>query len=332
MKKIMIICFIALLCPVQIQKIKGNESKIELDVTISTKLDITMKADGTTTVSTINVKNNSKVNEVFVKSMKLTPNNGWSLKSEYYDMHRLKANTKAIKFGLNRNDDIEWFDEDEGLTVGDTLTMSQSKSYSFSVERTAFTKRVDTQNAFNLEITITDIPFKEYAHEPVIMNDLLNGKLLVSDSFEFDESTGTLISYIMNYDDYKVIIPKEVNGIPVKIIGSNFASMVGNKKIVIPNGVMSIESDALRDAGDYNEEFVLPPSITYVGDGAIALNATSIKFTSLTPPVFDMQYNACISGDSDRKIYVPKASLNAYYDATDYYTSSPKVEGKIVGY
>lgn len=329
MKRILIICLLILFYP--LQKVNAIESKFELNVTVSTKLDITMKADGTTSVSSVSVKNNSNINEVYVKSMKLIARNGWSIESEYTDMQEEKSNTQAIKFGLQRNNDTEWFDEDEGLAVNDTLLKNQSKAYSFNVERTAFTKRISTQNAFSLEIKITDIPFREYSHEPKIMNDLINENVYVSESFDFDESTGTVI-YMGDYNDYQVIIPKEINDIPVTTIGQGFSGMMGNKKLVIPNGVTRIEMDALRDAGDFNEDFILPSSISYIGDGAISLDASSIKFMSTVPPTFDMKYNPCISGDSERIIYVPKASLNAYYNATDYYTSSPKVEGRIVGY
>jgi hypothetical protein len=76
------------------------------------------------------------------------------------------------------------------------------------------------------------------------------------------------------YGDQYIEIPSKINKIPVKIVGKGAFIDNGEnafnkkiKKIIIPKGVIRIESNAFKDCRElYSVE--IPDSIIYIGEGA----------------------------------------------------------------
>ncbi len=96
------------------------------------------------------------------------------------------------------------------------------------------------------------------------------------DLFEIDEN-GRLTAY-HGFED-EVVIPQSIQGIAVTAIASYFAAAVNMPRVVLPEGVITIENYAFREAHGLRE-IVLPSTLQYIGIGAFQ----RCGLTSLTIP------------------------------------------------
>lgn len=108
--------------------------------------------------------------------------------------------------------------------------------------------------------------------------------------FEFDPATGTIIRY--KGTDSKIVVPFEIDGVEVKIIGSYFnsASYSVFNEITLPNTVTTLESGAFQ--GSVITNFNMPNSIINIGDYCFAdtLYLQSINFSNNLEVVGDYAF------------------------------------------
>ena len=117
-------------------------------------------------------------------------------------------------------------------------------------------------------------------------------------------------------------IPNSVTGIG----NSAFAFCTSLTSLEIPNSVTSIGSSAFYHCYSLTS-IEIPDSVTSIGDYAFygCTGLTSVYIKSTTPPVLGGYY--VFDGNvSDRKIYVPRASLNAYKTAEGWRKYADAIE------
>ena len=117
------------------------------------------------------------------------------------------------------------------------------------------------------------------------------------------------------------IIPNSVTS-----IGSYaFSGCSGLTSIEIPNSVTSIGSYAFSGCSGLTS-IEIPNSVTSIRQNAFSdcSNLSSIYIKSTTPPT--LGFNAFYRNASKRKIYVPRASLNAYKTASDWSAYADAIE------
>jgi hypothetical protein len=112
----------------------------------------------------------------------------------------------------------------------------------------------------------------------VIYNDYFSKEAINAKYFTFDSTTGTIINYA--YDSPKdVVIPSEIRGVPVRIIGENAFILQKLKSVVIPSSVTRIETMAF--ASNKLTSVTIPNSVTYIGELAFLENLlTNVEIPS----------------------------------------------------
>ena len=86
--------------------------------------------------------------------------------------------------------------------------------------------------------------------------------------FEFDPTTGTLIRYKGTAN--RIVVPAEIDGVEVKILGSYFSNASYNvfNDIILPNTITRLEEGSLQNS---NITYLnLPNSVEYIGVNAFA--------------------------------------------------------------
>ena len=101
--------------------------------------------------------------------------------------------------------------------------------------------------------------------------------------------------------------------------------IAGCKNTIIPNSVTSIGSYAFSGCSGLTS-IEIPNSVTSIRQNAFSdcSNLSSIYIKSTTPPT--LGFNAFYRNASKRKIYVPRASLNAYKTASDWSAYADAIE------
>ena len=84
--------------------------------------------------------------------------------------------------------------------------------------------------------------------------------------FEFDPATGTLIKY--KGTENKIVVPFEIDGVEVKIIGGYFSSESNHvfNEIILPNTIITLEEGAFLYSN--LTSISLPNSVEYIGEAA----------------------------------------------------------------
>lgn len=83
---------------------------------------------------------------------------------------------------------------------------------------------------------------------------------ITTEEYEFNPNTGAIIYYIGEAENTDIVIPNEINEIPVKAIACSAFFMCEAKKIVIPESVETIESGAFSDCTNLKELIVAEDS------------------------------------------------------------------------
>jgi hypothetical protein len=98
------------------------------------------------------------------------------------------------------------------------------------------------------------------------------------------------------------------------------------ESVTIPDSVTSIGDYAFRDCTSL-KSVTIPNSVTSIGDGAFrdCPSLTSVYCKATTPPTGG--YFMFSSNASDRIIYVPTSSVDAYKSATNWSTYADSIVG-----
>lgn len=114
--------------------------------------------------------------------------------------------------------------------------------------------------------------------------------------------------------DEELIIPAELNGLAVTVIGKGAFSHEGTiRKAVLPEGLLVIEAEAFANCENL-EEIVLPESLTYIGDNAFkGVAAPDLELPeSARAASSDLWYSQAERTDGTGKwIYAPVGGGNA---------------------
>lgn len=137
-----------------------------IDITVPTFVEITFNDDGTNTLPTnFKITNHSKIAGIHVTKVEMTADgeNGWTLLPEGTDTTELTKNTQGILFSIGLEGALKVV-EPEGSVEAATgsaafnendivIAAEQEVTLAMDVARAAFTTAVDTEDAFNVNIT-----------------------------------------------------------------------------------------------------------------------------------------------------------------------------------
>jgi hypothetical protein len=106
----------------------------------------------------------------------------------------------------------------------------------------------------------------------VLMTGLVGGLVFAQtvDDFKIDltkEGDGIIITGYYPGTAAKVVIPAEIEGIPVRVIGSHAFQNLNITEVVIPNSVTTIGEGAFNEC-DSLTSITIPNSVTTIGEGA----------------------------------------------------------------
>ncbi len=105
---------------------------------------------------------------------------------------------------------------------------------------------------------------------------LMPGEQIETDTYFFDKETGTIIKYYGS--DGNLVIPSEIDGVAVRVIGYNAFSFKNLESVEIPHGVSVIGYNAFY--GNKLNEVTIPDSVVYLGEDAFRYN----ELTSIVIP------------------------------------------------
>ena len=156
----------------------------------------------------------------------------------------------------------------------------------------------------------------------------------INNNFIIYTSSDNLIVIPFKYDFGATIISNAINNNVGKITFNSDVTIIGNDafsncynltSIEIPNSVTSIGNDAFYDCENLTS-VVIGNSVTSIGGSAFRYcsSLSSVYVKATTPPTLGglvFQYNA-----SNRKIYVPRASVDAYKTAEGWSEYADAIE------
>lgn len=151
------------------------------------------------------------------------------------------------------------------------------------------------------------------------------------DKYQYDIVNGyaRITSYIG--EEYEVVVPAELGGYPVRVIGTNaFSSRYEVEKVVLPEGLTELERTAfrkcpalraielpgtlryIRDNAFYQcenlEEITIPASVVELGDRAFT-GCSQLKRVTIYAPLQSMRTYTFFECHSTLTIYAPKGSV-----------------------
>jgi hypothetical protein len=179
----------------------------------------------------------------------------------------------------------------------------------------------------------------------------------INNNFIIYTSSDNLIVIPFRYDFGATIISNAINNNVGKITFNSDVTIIGDnafyyctslKSIQIPNSVTSIREGAFCNCSSLSS-IEIPNSVTSIGEYAFAdcssltsieipnsviyigyeafcwcSSLTSVYIKSITPPT--LGYNVFSNNAPNRKIYVPRASLNAYKTASGWSNYADAIE------
>ncbi len=138
---------------------------------------------------------------------------------------------------------------------------------------------------------------------------LTNCGLLSSAFFEFNESSGTITGY-NDYAPKDVVIPKKINGVDVKIIGTNAFSEKNITSVVIPNTVEVIDTQAFSKNRLKNID--IPNSVQKIGVSAFSFN--ELTTVSIPSSVEKISMYSFYQNDI-KSAYIPSSVKEIYVNS-----------------
>lgn len=157
----------------------------------------------------------------------------------------------------------------------------------------------------------------------------VEGKKIAADyQYRIENGGVTITSY--TGEDYEVFVPAEIDGYPVRIIGSNaFSSRYGVERVVLPEGLTKLEKTAFRycpalssiqlpstlvEIGEsafyrceYLQEIQLPEGLTKLGNRAFQ-GCSQLRDVTLPASLTSIPYYAFFECHASLTIYAPKGS------------------------
>ena len=94
-----------------------------------------------------------------------------------------------------------------------------------------------------------------------------------------DHSQLTLVGIESNYSD-DIIIPDEVDGIPVTVIASNALYGRGFYSILLPRSLREIQSDAILSSSSYFTTLTIPENVEKIAKNAISAYSSTSNTSS----------------------------------------------------
>lgn len=116
-------------------------------------------------------------------------------------------------------------------------------------------------------------------------------RTLTLDDVKFDEATGTIVSYLSDYD--QISISNEFNGVSVRNIGAGVFFNKGIRRLQLPLSLKTIQTAAFS----YNhiDSLILPDGVESIGGAAFQLSGA--RFLSLPQNIKHIADNAFIQND-----------------------------------
>lgn len=111
-------------------------------------------------------------------------------------------------------------------------------------------------------------------------------RTLTLDDVKFDETTGTVVSYLSDYD--QISIPNEFNGVSVRNIGAGVFLNKGIRQLKLPLSLKTIQTAAFS----YNhiDSLILPDGVESIG--VAAFQQSGARFLSLPQNIKHIANNA----------------------------------------
>ncbi len=141
--------------------IEVKATDMNVSVTVPTTIPIVFNEDGTNTYPTNwTVENVSTIAGIYLESVDLTSNNGWSLLKGSEDSKKLPVDTKKMKLRMGVEDIMNLVEptaDSDGYTMYNPsdiqLPSGTSKTINFEVERGAFNEGASMETAFDMVLT-----------------------------------------------------------------------------------------------------------------------------------------------------------------------------------
>lgn len=159
------------------------------------------------------------------------------------------SNTHVVVFDSNGGSSIESIQVEHG----NLLSKPDVSKEGYSLE--GWYTSLDNGETFDLKWSFTS--------DEVLTDLTLYAKYIVS-GLDFDEETGTITDYTGPLTE--LVIPSEINGIPVTIIGYRAFERNDLTSVTIPNSVTTIKQDAFK--GNDIMSVIIPESVTSISPRA----------------------------------------------------------------
>jgi hypothetical protein len=286
-----------------------NTESAAFSVTLPMGLPIHVDSDGAVTVSDEAKLVNNSYGAVKVTGVEVLGANGWTVIDYDTETKSLKVGAKEFGFMLNGGktvDGVLEFDETNypvlaGMNATDSDEMELVYNAIVAPQNVALADEKIADVVFIVDWDGTeeqetpDLPDEPESEVPTtyasiyghmgedFVSALETGTVVVENesNFIFDSVTGTITGTTLNKtSDFALVIPSEIDGIPVKNIGRNaFSSKTGRwiKTLAIPYGVETIDERAFyvyisnADSTSENrrlEKLIIPDSVTKIGKEA----------------------------------------------------------------
>lgn len=146
-------------------------------------------------------------------------------------------------------------------------------------------------------------------NDKITVDKVRNAPETSADDFETEEVDGGISIDKYIGDDEIVVIPEEIDGMPVTSIGSN--AFVNNKQIKavkISDSVIDIETNAFLNCSNL-EIFISGKNVERIGDYALSY-CKSLKFLELNDGIKTLGLSCLVATHSLNELYMPTSLID----------------------
>lgn len=134
-----------------------------------------------------------------------------------------------------------------------------------------------------------------YAASPEALTADGNSRNDAGDDFQYEIRSDSVVITSYIGDDYEVVVPAEIDGYPVRVIGTNaFSSRYEVERVILPEGLIELERTAFRKCPSlmYIE---LPSTLKYIRDNAFyqCENLSEITIPAGVESLGDRAFTGC---------------------------------------